>query len=108
MTLNHLKHRIKHLDDKYPWSMHPNILLVMLLVSLVLGLVTVGYFLFRLYRMRSHLRSLKDIKNFLNGTADSAQLNELRAQIKTHLSSRYTETVTKTWTIHCQGYYYYT
>ena len=26
MTLNHLKHRIKHLDDKYPWSMHPNIL----------------------------------------------------------------------------------
>ena len=25
MTLNHLKHRMKHLDDKYPWSMHPNI-----------------------------------------------------------------------------------
>ena len=63
MTLNHLKHRIKHLDDKYPWSMHPNILLVMLLVSLVLGMVTVGYFLFRLYRMRSHLKSLKDLKN---------------------------------------------
>ena len=83
MTLNHLKHRIKHLDDKYPWSMHPNILLVMLLVSLVLGMVTVGYFLFRLYRMRSHLRSLKDLKNFFNGTADSAQLNELRAQLKT-------------------------
>ena len=83
MTLNHLKHRIEHLDDKYPWSMHPNILLVMLLVSLVLGMVTVGYFLFRLYRMRSHLKSLKDPKNFFNGTADSAQLNELRAQLKT-------------------------
>ena len=33
--------------------------------------------------MRSHLRSLKDLKNFFNGTADSAQLSELRAQLKT-------------------------
>ena len=108
MTLNHLKERIKHIDDKYPWSMHPNILLVIPLVSLVLGLMTVGYFLLRLFRMRSHLRSLKDLKNFFNGTADSAQFSELRAQLKPHLSSRYTETVTKTWAIHCQGYYYYT
>ena len=61
MTLNHLKERIKHIDDKYPWSMHPNILLVILLVSLVVGLMTLGYFLFRLYRMRSHLRNLKDL-----------------------------------------------
>ena len=83
MTLNHLKHRIKHLDDKYPWSMHPNILLAILLVSLVLGMMTVGYFLLRLYRMRLHLRSLKDLKNVFNGTADSAQLSELRAQLKT-------------------------
>ena len=73
---------MKHLDDRYPWSMHPNILLVMLLVSLVLGMVTVGYFLFGLYRVRSHLKSLKDLKNFFNGTADSVQLSELRAQLK--------------------------
>ena len=33
--------------------------------------------------MRSHLKSLKDLKNFFNGTVDSAQLNELRAQLKT-------------------------
>ena len=33
--------------------------------------------------MRSHLKSLKDLKNFFNGTADSAQLSELRAQLKT-------------------------
>ena len=60
-----------------------NILLAILLGSLVLGMVTVGYFLLKLYRMRSHLRSLKDLKNFFRGTADSAQLNELRAQLKT-------------------------
>ena len=81
MTLNHLQERIKHIDDKYPWSMHSNILLVMLIVSLMLGIATVGYFLFRLYRVRSHLKSLKDLKNFFNGTADSVQLNELRAQL---------------------------
>ena len=108
MTLNHLKERIKHIDDKYPWSMHPNILLVILLVSLVLGLMTVGYFLLRLYRMRSHLRSLKDLKNFFNGTADSAQLSELRAQLKTLIYPVDTETVTKTWTIHCQRYSHHT
>ena len=108
MTLNHLKERIKHINDKYPWSMHPNILLVILLESLVLGLMTIGYFLLRLYRIRSHLRSLKDLKNVFNGTADSAQLSELRAQLKTHLSSRYTETVTKIWTIHCQRYSHHT
>ena len=33
--------------------------------------------------MRSHLKSLKDLKNFFNGTADSAQLSELRAQLET-------------------------
>ena len=65
MTLNHLRHRIKHIDDKYPWSMSPNILLAILLIALLMGLVVVGYFLFRMYKMRSHLRSLKDFKNFL-------------------------------------------
>ena len=36
--------------------------------------------------MRSHLRSFKDFKNFLNGTADVSQLNDLRTQLKNLLS----------------------
>ena len=36
--------------------------------------------------MRSHLRSLKDFKIFLNGTADVSQLHELRTQLKRLLS----------------------
>ena len=59
MSLNHLRHRIKHIDDKYPWSMSPSILLAMLLIALFLGLIVAGYFLYRIYKMRSHLRSLK-------------------------------------------------
>ena len=43
MTLNHLRHRIKHIDDKYPWSMSPNIL-TMLLIALLIGLIVIGYF----------------------------------------------------------------
>ena len=62
MTLNHLRYKIKHVDDKYPWSMSPNILLVILLISLLKGLVMVGYFLYRIYKMSLHLRSLKKIK----------------------------------------------
>ena len=82
MTLNHLRHRIKHIDDKYSWSMSPNILLAMLLIELLMGLIVVGYVLHRIYKMRSHLRSLKGFKNFLNGTADVSQLHELGAQLK--------------------------
>ena len=82
MTINHLRHRIKHIDDRYPWSMSPNILLVILLISLFMGLVMVGYFLFTIYKMRSHLRSLKDLQKFFNGTADTEQLNELKTQLK--------------------------
>ena len=51
-----------------------------------MGLVVVGYFLYRVYKMRSHLRSLKDFKNFLNGTADVSQLDDLRTQLKNLLS----------------------
>ena len=65
MTLNHLRHRIKHIDDKYPWSMSPNILLVILLIALLMGLVVVGYFLFRMYEKLGHIsEALKILKNF--------------------------------------------
>ena len=86
MTLKHLRYRIKRIDDKYPRSMSPNILLVILMISLLMGLAMVGYFLYRIYKMRSHLRSLKDLKHFFNGTADNEHLNELRTQFKKLLS----------------------
>ena len=87
MTLNHLRYRIEHIDDKYPRSMSPNMLLVILLISLLMGLVMVGYFLYRIYKMRSYLRSLKDLKIFFNGTANNEQLHELRTQLKFLLST---------------------
>ena len=58
----------------------------MLLITFLIGLIVVGYFLYRMYKVRSHLRSLKDFKNFLNGTADVSQLNDLRTQLKRLLS----------------------
>ena len=36
--------------------------------------------------MRSHLSSLKDLKNFFNGIADSVQINELRTQLRNLLA----------------------
>ena len=59
VTLNHLRYRIKHIDDKYPWSMSPNILLVILLVSLLMGLAVFRYFLYRIYRISHISEALK-------------------------------------------------
>ena len=97
--LNELGTQLHH-----TWSMSPNILLVILLISLFMGLIMVGYFLFRICKMRSHLRSLKDLKNYFNGTADNEQLNELRTQLKkSNFPIRYTKILTKTWTIPARG-----
>ena len=34
LTLNHLKEQMKPLSLKYPWSVHPNVVLIILMVSL--------------------------------------------------------------------------
>ena len=43
MTLNHLKDQIKLLALKYPFSVHPNVVLIILIVSLLLMLASLGF-----------------------------------------------------------------
>ena len=43
MTLNHLKDRIKPLTLKYPFCVHLNIVLIILIVSLLLMLASLGF-----------------------------------------------------------------
>ena len=43
MTLNHLKDQIKPLALKYPFSVHPNVVLIILIVSLLLMLASLGF-----------------------------------------------------------------
>ena len=43
MTHNHLKDRIKPLTLKYPFSMQPNVVLIILIVSLLLMLASLGF-----------------------------------------------------------------
>ena len=43
MTLNHLKDQIKPLALKYPFSVHPNVVLIILIVSLLLVLANLGF-----------------------------------------------------------------
>ena len=42
MTLNHLKERIKPLV-KYPFSVHPNVVLIILMASLLPMLASLGF-----------------------------------------------------------------
>ena len=43
MTLNHLKEQIKPLELKYPFSVHPNVVLIILIMSLLLMLASLGF-----------------------------------------------------------------
>ena len=80
MILDHLNKRIETIDDEYPWTMNPNILLVIIVVSIVIWIAVIGYFLWRIYRVRSNLTDLKSVKRFVMGTADNTELMKLRSQ----------------------------
>ena len=83
MTLDHLRYRIKHINDKYSWEYEYQYTTYDTINITFYGF---GNGWYRIYKMRSHLRSLKDLKKFFNGTADNTQLNELRTQLKNLLS----------------------
>ena len=58
MILNHLNERIKSIDNKYPWSMPPNILLALQIITVIIWLVIIGFVLWKLYGMRSYFKDL--------------------------------------------------
>ena len=81
MILNHLNERIKDIDNKYPWSMPPNILLALQIITVVIWLVIIGFVLWKLYGMRSHFKDLKSFRNFITGKASDPEVNDIRTQM---------------------------
>ena len=81
MTLNHLKDRIKPLTLKYPFSVHPNIVLIILIVSLLLMLASLGFIVWQIYKVRSRIRGFKPMAKLLLGDAlQNPKLDEETAQ----------------------------
>ena len=81
MTLNHLKEWIKPLALKYPFSMHPNVVLIILIVSLPLMLASLGFIVWQIYKVRSRIRGFKPMAKLLLGDdLQNPKLNEETAQ----------------------------
>ena len=77
MTLNHLKNQIKPLTLKYPFSVHPNIVLIILIVSLLLMLASLGFIMWRIYKVMSRIRGFKPMAKLLLGDdLQNPKLNE--------------------------------
>ena len=68
MTLNHLKDWIKPLDLKYPFSVHPNVVLIILIVSLLLILASLGFIVWWVYKVRSWVKGFKPMAKLLLGS----------------------------------------
>ena len=77
MTLNHLKDWIKPLALKYPFSVHPNVVLIILIVSLLLMLASLGFIVWWVYKVRSRIRGFKPMAKLLLGDdLQNPKLNE--------------------------------
>ena len=81
MTLNHLKEWIKPLALKYPFSVHPNVVLIILIMSLLLMLASLGFIVWWIYKVRSRIRGFKPMAKLLLGDdLQNPKLNEETAQ----------------------------
>ena len=81
MTLNHLKEQIKPLALKYPFSVHPNVVLIILMASLLPMLASLGFIVWQVYKVRSRIRGFKPMAKLLLGDdLQNPKLNEGTAQ----------------------------
>ena len=60
LKFNHLKKRIKpHPMPKPPFKIHPNIILIILLVAILLVVITLGFIFWRVYKVKSRVKGFK-------------------------------------------------
>ena len=76
MTLNHLKEQIKPLA-KYPFTVHPNVVLIILMALLLPMFASLGFIVWRIYKVRSRIRGFKPMAKLLLGDdLQNPKLNE--------------------------------
>ena len=81
MTLNHLKDQIKLLTLKYPFSVHLNIVLIILIISLLLMLASLGFIVWQIYKVRSRIRGFQtNGKTLIGDDLQNPKLDEETAQ----------------------------
>ena len=66
MTLNHLKEQIKPLAGNH-FNVHPNVLLIILIASLLPMLAGLGFIVWQVYKVRSRIKGFKPMAKLLLG-----------------------------------------
>ena len=74
LQFNHLKKRIKPLPiTKPPFKIHPNIVLIMLLITIVLVVLFLGFLVWRIYKVRSRVKGFKPMAKLFTGNVDNLE-----------------------------------
>ncbi|MCG8626194.1 MAG: hypothetical protein MJE68_29880, partial [Proteobacteria bacterium] len=85
LKFNHLKKRIKpHPPQKPPFKIHPNIVLIILLVAILLVVVTLGFIVWRVYKVRSRVKGFKPMAKLFTNNVDDLEgsITQLLSLIK--------------------------
>ena len=96
LTLNHLKEWMKPLSLKYLLSVHPNMVLIILMVSLLLILASLAFIVWQIYKVRSCVKGFKPMaKLFLWDDLQHKKCHENTARQILSLLHSPIETVTQ-------------
>ena len=74
LQFNHLKKRIKPLPiTKPPFKIHPNIVLIMLLITIVLVVLFLGFLVWCIYKVQSRVKGFKPMAKLFTGNMDNLE-----------------------------------
>ena len=89
LRFNHLKKRIKPPPPpKQPFKIHPNIILIILLVAILLVVLTLGFIVWRVYKVRSRVKGFKPMAKLFKGNTDDLEegINQILSLVKNPVS----------------------
>ena len=89
LKFNHLKKKIKPPPlNPPPFKIHPNIVLIILLVAILLVVITLGFVVWRIYKVRSRVRGFKPMAKLFTSNVDDLEdsITQLLSLIKNPVS----------------------
>ena len=89
LKFNHLKKRIKPLTQtRPPFRVHPNIVLIILLIAILLIVLSLGFLVWRIYKVRSRVKGFKPMAKLFTSNVDNLEesVTQLLALIKNPVS----------------------
>ena len=89
LKFNHLQKRIKPLTQtRPPFKVHPNIVLIILLIAILLIVLSLGFLVWRIYKARSRVKGFKPMAKLFTSNVDNVEesVTQLLALVKNPIS----------------------